>query len=253
MEGQVVVKDALGERLKTQYEVPMRQTLTPNETVIVRLDGRAFHTYTRGLNKPFDAQLTEDLVFTAEQVARQVSACTLAYTQSDEISLVLRPTEQLWFGGDTQKIASVTASLATVVFNARRTDARLATFDSRCFTVPEHDEVLNYLIWRQHDAIRNSVSAAAQAVFSHRELQGQGTASLLDLLRINGTPWTDHNLVHRFGTLLRPEQVTEDLEYTDKRTGQVVLAKDVLRTHWRAGAAPRFEDSRAELTKWIWS
>lgn len=113
-------KDSLGDRMKG-YENISRNHLTRRTPVIIRLDGKAFHTFTRGMDKPFDAVLTKAMQETMKYLCENVQGCVLGYTQSDEITLVLTDyatiSTDAWFGYNVQKMTSVAASMATLAFN----------------------------------------------------------------------------------------------------------------------------------------
>lgn len=188
--------DEFGARMKT-YEQPTRQVLPPRTYTILRVDGRAFHTYLRNAEKPFDPRVIEAMDKTAQALCGEISGARFAYTQSDEISVLLtdlEPRTGPWFGGVVQKMASVAASIATATFN-RYYDrvvppahdgwplfSKYATFDGRVYTIPSRIEVANYFLWRQKDAIRNAVSMAAQAYVPHQDLQGMNVAAMQELL-----------------------------------------------------------------------
>lgn len=187
------MKDPLGERMKSQYEDRTRYFVPRRTFTIIRLDSKAFHTYTRGLKKPFDHELSEDIDSAIIDMLPEIQGAVFAYTQSDEISVLVTdfslPTTSAWFDGNIQKMASVSASILTARFNqyrlsrfvqrhsldVLRNDAPIAFFDSRVFTIPDRIEVMNYFRWRQQDCVRNSVSMVAQANFSHKELHGKST------------------------------------------------------------------------------
>ena len=199
-------KDNLGDRMKENYENRAKTQLLRRIPVIIRLDGKAFHTFTRGFKKPFDDILIEAMQQTMLTLCKEIQGCVLGYTQSDEITLVLTDYKKLetsaWFDYDVQKICSVSASIATLAFNrsfakqcklyapSHSTDINNAhinsiyngaLFDSRCFNVPK-EEVTNCILWRQQDAIRNSINSVGQANFSHKELQGLSTDQILGKL-----------------------------------------------------------------------
>ncbi|WIB65413.1 tRNA(His) guanylyltransferase Thg1 family protein [Curtobacterium sp. MCBD17_040] len=169
-----------------------RAVLPADEYVILRLDGRAFHTYCRDLNKPYDLQFMADMDAATLALSEHISGVRLAYVQSDEISLIItawtpeNPAGQLMFGGATQKLVSVTASRAASVFNRLRPTAPIADFDARVFTLPTRDDVRSYLAWRQSDARRNTLSMLARTVFSARTLHGLSSDQQRQLLRDNG-------------------------------------------------------------------
>ena len=197
-------KTTIGDRMKNNYENITRYYLTRRMPVIIRVDGRSFHTFTKGFKKPFDDVLVKTMQDTMKYLCENVQGCVLGYTQSDEISLVLTDYAELttdaWFGNNLQKMCSVSASMATLTFNKAFNDNIVkyidnnldadcgvtkdlteytkilinarnkgAMFDSRVFTIPK-EEVCNYFIWRQQDSTRNSIQSVGQANFSQREL-----------------------------------------------------------------------------------
>lgn len=190
-------KDSLGDRMKAQYEV-RSQTYLPRRTyAIIRLDGKAFHTYTRGLQRPFDEGFMRDMDETAIALMAHVQGAKVAYVQSDEISIVLTDFDQVttdaWFDGNVQKIVSISASIATANFNAQRPKGGMAFFDSRVFIIPDPVEVENYFIWRQQDATRNSIQMAAQSMFSHGSTQNQDCNVLQErMFTEKGVNWNDY-------------------------------------------------------------
>jgi tRNA(His) guanylyltransferase len=238
------MRDALGDRMKSSYENRTRYFLPRRTYTVVRLDGRAFHTYTRGLDRPFDAVLMEHMGTTARFLCEEVAGTVLAYTQSDEISLVLTdfatPKTQAWFDGNLQKIVSVSASLATAKFNELR-PGKLAFFDARAFTIPDAVEVANYLVWRQQDATRNSISMAAQAHFSHKQLHGKSSNAMQEMLwSEHGVNWNDYDPRFKRGTVVYPRVEIGAVQYVDKRTEEIREATDVQRRVWTIDAAPIF-------------
>ncbi|MEE0040883.1 tRNA(His) guanylyltransferase Thg1 family protein [Catenibacterium sp.] len=196
-------KDNLGDRMKENYENRAKTQLLRRTPVIIRLDGKAFHTFTRGFKKPFDDILTEAMQQTMLTLCKEIQGCVLGYTQSDEITLILTDYKKLetaaWFDYDIQKVCSVSASIATLAFNKCFLKEMMqnkvglansvhfqawtkgALFDSRCFNIPK-EEVANCILWRQQDAIRNSINSVGQANFSYKELQGLSTDQILKKL-----------------------------------------------------------------------
>lgn len=192
-------RDPLGDRMK-QYEVPTRFVLPRRTYTIVRVDGRAFHTLLANADKPWDHDVLQSMHTTAQRTARALAGTALAYSQSDEISFVLQDFEsdgtQPFFGGVVQKIASIAAATATAVFNREYAhyfdldDEQYPVFDARVFTIPDVVEVANYLVWRQRDAMRNSVMALAQSLFSHKDLQGESVRGMVQRLKLEkGVNW----------------------------------------------------------------
>ena len=210
------MKDNLGDRMKENYENRAKTKLLRRTPVIIRLDGKAFHTFTKGFDKPFDEIFTKTMQQTMLSLCKEVQGCVLGYTQSDEITLVLTDYDKLdtsaWFDYDVQKICSVSASIATLMFNKafftvlhQNSDnvesmmlgvhykawLKGAFFDARCFNIPK-EEVTNCILWRQQDATRNSINAAGQAYFSHRELQGLNVNQIQDkLFNEKGINWNN--------------------------------------------------------------
>jgi tRNA(His) guanylyltransferase len=191
------MKDALGDRMKDQYESRYKIKLPRRTYTIVRLDGKAFHTFTKGMKKPFDEKLSKTMRVTTAALCAEIQGCQIGYTQSDEISLLLTDFKNdqttAFFDGNIQKIASVSASIATAIFNDELDGYvdRLAYFDSRVFVIPDPTEVENYFIWRQQDCVRNSISMLAQSLYSHKELHGVNTNEMQELCFQKGHNWND--------------------------------------------------------------
>jgi len=197
------MKDDLGKRMKEQYEMRTRTWLPRRTYTIIRLDGKAFHTFTKGMNRPYDEGFIRVMDETAKFLCSEIQGCKLGYVQSDEISLLLTDfatiTTDAWFDGNVQKIVSVSASLATGKFNEWMSTnwggfvrpKGLAFFDSRVFTIPDPIEVENYFIWRQKDAVRNSLAMHAQSLYSHKELHGKSQADMHDMIHEAGENWND--------------------------------------------------------------
>lgn len=202
------MQDKLGDRMKAFYEDRTRYLLPRRTFTIIRLDGKAFHSYTKGLVKPFDDQLMSDMDEATKFLCESIQGTKLAYVQSDEISVILTDFEKIdtdaWFDGNIQKIVSVSASLFTAKFNELR-PGKLAFFDSRTFTIPYQTEVENYLIWRQQDASRNSISSVAQSLYSHKELIGINSNQLQEMIFKKGINWNDYGSRYKRGRLISKE------------------------------------------------
>lgn len=237
---------ALGDRMK-KYEEATRFVLPLRTFTILRIDGRSFHTYLRDAEKPFDLAFVAQMGLVTEALCQEVTGTLFAYAQSDEISLVIadfaRPDTQPWFGGVVQKMASVAASVATARLNALRPQGSAihpALFDARVYTIPEDLEVANYFLWRQRDAVRNSMSMVAQAHFTHRELQGVNSSEMQDMLFTqHGVNWNDYPAAVKRGRVCVRETYTEDVTYTDGRTNEEVTVA-AQRTRWVMQDAPHF-------------
>ena len=213
------VRDDLGTRMKTFYEQVPKYKLYRRTPVAIRIDGKAFHTFTRGFEKPFDNILMTAMQNTMKYLCENIQGCVLGYTQSDEITLILVDYQTLttdaWFDYEIQKVCSVSASMATMAFNKffnegvnnwyytypidsnkdklwesyMKSIDKGAMFDARCFNIPK-EEVTNLIYWRQLDAIRNSIQMVGQAYFSHKALQGKSCKDIQDMLVFDcGIEW----------------------------------------------------------------
>ena len=233
--------DALGDRMKEYYEDRTRYKLMRRGYTIIRLDGKAFHSYTQGLQRPFDDGLITDMNETARYLCKNIMGCKLAYVQSDEISLVLTDFDKIgtqsWFDGNIQKMISVAASMATIKFNHLRLmrnvkkegvdgyamgyegqlladyeieSHKFAMFDARVFQVPTRSEAINYLIWRQQDATRNSIQLVAQSLYSQNELHGKKTDVLQKMIFQKGQNWNDLSPRKKRGCVI--QKITEVTE-----------------------------------------
>lgn len=192
-------KLSLGDRMKS-YEFVTRVGVPPRTPVIIRVDGKSFHTVTRKCIKPFDPRVEEAMDLAAKALCVEAQGATLAFIQSDEISVLLhsykKHDSQGWFDGNIQKMASVSASVASVAFTAAF--GAVGLFDSRVFTMPESD-VCNYFLWRQQDATRNSINGVGQSLCSARELHGKNTKEVQEMVFQRGQNWNDLPVRHRRG------------------------------------------------------
>lgn len=230
------------------YENVTRNYLVRRVPVIIRIDGKAFHTFTKGFRKPYDYVLIYCMWETAKYLCEHIQGCKIAYIQSDEISLLLTDYDNIdtcaWFDNNIQKIVSVSASMATLAFNKAfslivgglkdNTEALIdpndanilnqylnlaydvykerlmtAVFDSRAFNIPK-EEVVNYFIWRQQDAIRNSIQMAGRAIFSHKELNNKSCEDIKKMLLLDGINWDDYATYKKRGTCIVKEQYNLD-------------------------------------------
>ena len=246
------------------YEYVTRTYLTRKMPVIIRLqpDGKAFHSFTRGLKKPFDDIFVKSMQDTMKYLCENVQGCALGYCQSDEITLVLVDYQSreasAWFDNNIQKMVSVSASMATMAFNRffvnnchqwyednidfdeliLSTDENIkklfnaytkacnkgAMFDSRVFTMPK-EEVVNCLIWRQQDATRNSIQSVGQANFSHTQLHGKNCSDIQDMLMLEkGINWNDYPTHLKRGTccIRKPFKINEGTEQEAIRNKWVI-------------------------------
>jgi len=262
------MKDELVDRMKDFYEDRTRFKLARRTNTIIRIDGKAFHTYTKGLERPFDLGFMEDMNKTTEYLCQNIQGAKFGYVQSDEISILITDYDDIsthaWFDGNLQKMSSIAASLATAKFNQLRMarfarnsgiepkyrdesyiaeseigNFKLAMFDARVFQIPYHEEVFNYFIWRQQDATRNSISSVAQANFSAKELNGKKTSDMQDMLMLEkGINWNDFSPREKRGTLIRKVErqfVRKDIDpIDDGKTHLIDKGNIYTRNVWEA-------------------
>ena len=236
-------RDSLGDRMKGNYENRSKTYLVRRMPVIIRLDGKAFHTFTRGFNKPFDEVMMQTMQQTTLKLCQDIQGCVFGYTQSDEITLVLVDYNDIntdaWFDYSVQKMCSVASSMCTLYFNkifAEMVDVFIANsdvtpeeeklervynkaiekgamFDARVFNIPV-EEVTNCVLWRQQDATRNSISSLAQSKFSHKELQGKSSSQMQDMLMEKfGINWNDLTIPEKRGTAVYKRTINDTTEW----------------------------------------
>jgi len=193
-------KKSLGDRMKEYERVEAGRRFMPMLPVMARLDGRAFHTYCKGMERPYDVRMMVAMQNTASKLLGEARAL-VAYTQSDEITLVWYAEEyksEIFFGGRIQKMCSILSSLASVFFNQEMKTLypnRYGTpiFDCRVWQVPTKEEATNAIIWREQDAVRNSIQSAGQAHFSHKQLHKKSQADIQEMLfQEHGINWGEH-------------------------------------------------------------
>lgn len=228
---------SLGDRMKG-YENQSRNYHLSKIPLILRIDGKAFHSFTRGLNRPFDQSLLECMRFATLELAKEISGCKFAYTQSDEASFLITDWEsdntEGWFKYNKSKIESVAASMFTLFFNECRQRVlpdfdRRAFFDARTFSLPK-EEVINYFLWRQWDCTRNAIQMVARANFTHKECENKNTSELQEMLfaekgiNFNNTPTE-----YKRGVGFYKKLSSTPNEYFGKFKGQT---ETVIRKYW---------------------
>lgn len=209
-------RNNLSDRMK-EYERAGEVRLTRRLPMIIRLDGKAFHSWTRktGCVRPFDHALMDMMAGLTQYLAENVSGTVLGYTQSDEISLLVRDDQSIdtdaWFDKRLQKVVSIASALATYWFNANNVFERKvpAFFDARAFVLPER-EVRNYFIWRQEDATTNSLSMLAQSLYAHGELQGRKWSELQELCWKKGRNWNNLATAEKRGVCVYRHEVVRE-------------------------------------------
>lgn len=258
------IRDDLGTRMKVFYENIPKTRLMRRTPVAIRLDGKAFHTFTRGFQKPFDFVLMDAMQKTMKYLCENIQGCVFGYTQSDEITLILvdyqKFTSDAWFDYEVQKLTSVSASMATMAFNkyfsenvedvikynsthdslVERKEGLLdnyisavekgACFDARCFNIPK-EEVTNLIYWRQLDATRNSIQMVGQANFSHDELQNKTCDMIQDMLMTKyGINWNNFTIPCKRGTacIRVGAKVTENIKREPQPFGEDKITTTII-------------------------
>jgi len=255
---------SLGDRMKEFYEDRFRYYVPRRTYTLIRIDGKAFHTYTKGLVSPFDEGLIADMNETTAYLCKNIQGAKFGYVQSDEISILITDFDerdtQMWFDGNLQKMASIAASMATSKFNELRiarafskyeclfdtplqmsTDDILAflskikkaEFDARVFQIPQKSEVENYFIFRQQDGTRNSIQSVAQSLYSQSELNGKKEKDMQEMIFQRGINWNDYHFREKRGGIIAkvPTMV-------EGRDGQVERLK------WQMIPTPIFTQER---------
>lgn len=200
--------DNLGDRVKSLEIVSARAVLNEDDPICVRIDGKAFHTYTKGLARPYDERLSQAMINTMNFLIEKTDA-RLGYTQSDEISLVffkMAAHQQGFFAGRVQKLTSVLSSITTAKFNSEiarlipEKENQLAFFDCRVWSVPTLTDAAEVFVWRQEDAIKNAVSMAASAYYSSKQLHMKNSKQKIEMLKDKGFNWEEYPEFFKSGT-----------------------------------------------------
>jgi tRNA(His) 5'-end guanylyltransferase len=259
------MKDELGSRMKEFYEDRFRTKLPRRAYTVIRIDGKAFHTYTKGLERPFDDGLIEDMNDTTIFLCKNIMGAKMGYVQSDEISILVTDFDtldtQAWFDYNVQKMVSIASSLATSEFNRLRIDRYIkekydsgisnityrfmenlsnikqAQFDARVFQIPSRTEVENMFIWRQQDAVRNSISSVAQSLYSHKELNGKKTNDMQEMIFQKGINWNDYDFRKKRGAVIGKVEVQ--------------IEGGAIRNRWEVIDTPIFTQDRKFFTKFF--
>ena len=254
----------LAARMKDFYENPAKTQLLRRMPVAIRLDGKAFHTFTRGFQKPFDPVLMDAMQRTMKYLCENIQGCVFGYTQSDEITLILidyqNLTSEAWFNYEVQKMASISASMATMVFNKyfseniieynstynplieknkkfieRYVNAakKRAMFDARCFNIPK-EEVTNLIYWRQLDAMRNSIQIVGQTHFSPTKLKDKTCNDIQDMLMTQcGINWNTFTIPCKRGTACIKVEDKETIKEPNVYFGEQISERIIIRRKWK--------------------
>lgn len=222
--------DALGDRLKEQEQIEAGRKADATKPLMCRLDGKSFHTFTNGLKRPYDERLSQLMIDTTKFLIEKTNA-RIGYTQSDEITLCWWNEDDpvhvplYLFDGKFQKLTSVIASYAGAFFAkelANRIPEKanaIPCFDARIWNVDDIDDVFLNFKWRQDDAIKNSISMAAQAHFSHKSLHKIGSETKKQMLKDIGHPWENEPEFFKMGSFIK--RVIKTVELTEDQLSKI--------------------------------
>jgi tRNA(His) guanylyltransferase len=206
------MKKQIGDRMKINYEEAYKLYLPMRLPTIIRLDGKTFHTFTRGMERPFDEYFMRSMAELSQYLVKEIQTAQCAYVQSDEISILLHPYKKLdteaWFANEVQKMVSVSAGLASSWFSIRF--RKEAIFDSRVFVLPEA-EVVNYFVWRQQDCTRNSITMVAQSLYSHKELHLKNSSDKQEMIFQKGQNWDKYPTYQKRGTVCTRDRIDREI------------------------------------------
>lgn len=215
-------KEDFGARMK-DYEARNQYFLQRKTPVAIRVDMKAGHNFTKGFERPFDKVFMKTIQDTMLYCCKNIENCVFGYCQSDEITFILNDYATIqtdaWFNYRTDKLCSITASMATMAFNKffrENVDAederyevymnayeKGAMFDARCFNLPK-EEICNLIYWRQLDATRNSIQMVGQANFSHKELNKKSCNDIQEMLwKERGINWNNFSTMCKRGCACR--------------------------------------------------
>lgn len=218
--------DEFGDRMKMYESFTTKDRVLPRIPVVARLDGKAFHTFTKGLERPYDERLSKLMIETTKYLVAETNA-NCGYTQSDEITLVWYITDmksQMMYDGKLFKIISDLAAMGSVYFNSRLGEflpekvGTLPRFDCRVWNVPTVDEAANCFLWRENDATKNSIAMLAQSMFSSKQLHGKNGSKMQDMMMLEKeVNWNDCPVFFKRGTYVQRQRkltkfTTEELE-----------------------------------------
>jgi len=220
--------DSLGDRMKMYESQETQRRFIPTLPVYARIDGRSFSSFTRGMKRPFDEQMTNAMIETTKALVKQTNA-VIGYTQSDEISLMWyspNVKSSIFFDGKIQKINSQLAAIASVYFLQEaqkywpeKLTKGLPTFDSRVFSLPSKEEAVNCFLWREWDATKNSYSMAAHSYYSAKQLHGKNSSQKQEMLFAKGLNWNDYPTSFKRGTYVK--RVVKDVKIDDETWAKI--------------------------------
>lgn len=231
---------SLGDRCKKNERIETEQRFIPGVPLYIRIDGRGFSKFTKGMKRPFDADMSKLMQDTTKALMDEFNCCT-GYTQSDEISLVINGNVDFPFDGKKQKLVSSMAAFASSYFAIEamkyfpdRVQKRAPTFDCRIVSATKNDVVENF-IFRVRDCIKNSSTMAASAYFSHKQLQGVQSKQKIEMLKLAGVDFYDFPLYFREGTFFKkaliekeiPDDIWDKIPDDNKPDSRIVIRSEI--------------------------
>lgn len=213
-------KTALGDRMKFYESSFINERLMPQLPAFARIDGKGFHNYTKGLERPYDVSFSKTMIEVTKMLVEDTQA-TVGYTQSDEITLSWYKEDfksQIFFDGKVQKMISILASMTTAYFaevalgKLPQKEAQYAFFDCRVWNVPTLWEASNVFLWREQDATRNSIQMAGRSVYSHKECNNKNMGQLQEMLFQKGINWNDYPDFFKRGTYIFSHKKLETID-----------------------------------------
>jgi len=215
-------RDEFGDRMKMYERMETGRSFMPGLPIYVRLDGKCFHNFTKGLERPFDEPMRRAMADVTKYLVDETNA-VFGYTQSDEISLIYYTDSyksQVFMNGKIQKMVSILAAMCTARFNQIAVELwpnkfegnyNIPVFDCRAFTLPSKTEAMNAILWRVKDAVKNSVSMAASCYYSPNQLEGKSESERQDLLMERGVNWNDYPRIYKEGSFIQRRKVVKVL------------------------------------------
>lgn len=240
------MNDALGDRMKLYELAEAGRRFMPLLPILARIDGRCFSSFTQGMRRPYDPDMSSMMINVTAELVNETNAC-MGYTQSDEITLAwhsLDPKSQVWFDGRISKMTSQLGALATLFFYRRVLRSympeyadKMPTFDARVWQVPNRTEGANVFLWREWDATKNSVTMAASELYSHKELHGKSGADKQEMLFAKGINWNDYPPYFKRGTFVQRRRIlrpftTEEIEELPRKH-EARTNPDLVIERWR--------------------
>lgn len=207
----------IDDRMKFYENYETDRRLIKKLPVIVRLDGRGFHNFTKGLQRPYDTALSSLMIKTTQYLAQETNA-VCGYTQSDEITLAYYAPEfdsEIFFDGRIFKMTSILAAMCSVYFNKNlyllpeSHSGKMPLFDCRVWNVPDIEEGANAFLSRELDATKNSITMAASYYYSHAQLMGKNSSEKQEMLHQRGVNWNNYPSFFKRGTYIVKQKISK--------------------------------------------